>query len=455
MNGGKDVKVGHDKRPVAIIPKDEVNLYNIANGEILTDEFGNPLITKVDQFFLNDATAVRSTSVGFPDTPTEGYSRRDYKLVGTYHTAQYGAIDNEIYAQVGIASTAGTIINPISTIKLVDNSTVPITNWPYLEVVPATGAPHASTNPAGLVDNHRVYGDGIGIGVSVGDLVEGNHIPNGTFVTEVSTNNNRLTISEDIAGGPFTDKLTFRSERKTSRKADNVWKIAEVFAESSEVSTTLLGVNRAETQLSLFSNVSSYGLDSNEFEYYTWNSGHGYASWNNRANKTYGKRYLAEITEETQESAIQLRAFPPPYSYPFGPKFQRIGLYNSTLFNQYISFVQLGNDLYDYYSTGAGASQGYPGSWKAKFLNKSFVRVISGDVYYEKNEDSANKFAEAFGKVDTWTDTWREISEGSTLLDPVTGQYFDFATVSVILGTPYDSSNTRPGYSNSDKRFVS
>ena len=123
MNGGKDVKIGHDKRPVAIIPKDEVNLYNIANGEILTDEFGNPLITKVDQFFLNDATADRSTSIGFPDSPVEGYSRRDYTLVGTYHTAKYGAIDGEIYAQVGVADTAGTSINPISTVGI-DATTV-------------------------------------------------------------------------------------------------------------------------------------------------------------------------------------------------------------------------------------------------------------------------------------------------------------------------------------------
>ena len=49
MNGGKDVKIGHDKRPVAIIPKDEVNLYNIANGELLTDELiylNNKRITK-------------------------------------------------------------------------------------------------------------------------------------------------------------------------------------------------------------------------------------------------------------------------------------------------------------------------------------------------------------------------------------------------------------------------
>ena len=52
MNGGKDIKIGHDKRPVSIIPLDEQPLFNIANGVRLTDEFGNPLVTKVDQFLL-------------------------------------------------------------------------------------------------------------------------------------------------------------------------------------------------------------------------------------------------------------------------------------------------------------------------------------------------------------------------------------------------------------------
>ena len=52
MNGGKDVKIGHDKRPVSVVPADQKPLYNIANGEILTDEFGNPLILKLISFFL-------------------------------------------------------------------------------------------------------------------------------------------------------------------------------------------------------------------------------------------------------------------------------------------------------------------------------------------------------------------------------------------------------------------
>ena len=66
-NGGKDVRIGDDKRPVSIIPKNEDNLFNVNNGEILLDEFGTPLLTEVDQIFIPDTTAdPRSTSIVFP-----------------------------------------------------------------------------------------------------------------------------------------------------------------------------------------------------------------------------------------------------------------------------------------------------------------------------------------------------------------------------------------------------
>ena len=89
MNGGKDIKIGHDKRPVSVVPSDEQLLYNIGNGQILTDEFGNPLVTKVDQFFLLDATAERSTSIVFPSEPTHKYPRTLITQTGAT-TATYG-----------------------------------------------------------------------------------------------------------------------------------------------------------------------------------------------------------------------------------------------------------------------------------------------------------------------------------------------------------------------------
>ena len=37
MNGGKDVRLGDDKRPISVVPSDEQFLYNIRDGNILTD----------------------------------------------------------------------------------------------------------------------------------------------------------------------------------------------------------------------------------------------------------------------------------------------------------------------------------------------------------------------------------------------------------------------------------
>ena len=123
---------------------------------------------------------------------------------------------------------------------------------------------------------------------------------------------------------------------------DNVLKVAEIFRETSEVSTTLLGVNRAETQLSLFSNVSSYGLNSDEWETFSYSDGSSFSSWDSRINKTYGNRFLTKINELTKESAITIEAFPPSHSYPFGPKFEKLGLYNADLYLQYFNFVRYG-----------------------------------------------------------------------------------------------------------------
>jgi hypothetical protein len=43
-------------------------------------------------------------------------------------------------------------------------------------------------------------------------------------------------------------------------------KVIEQFPEVSQVSSSLLGIPRAETQLSLFADISTYGFDDNEWE---------------------------------------------------------------------------------------------------------------------------------------------------------------------------------------------
>ena len=386
MNGGKDIRLGDDKRPVSIVPNSQENIYNISNGELLTDEFGAPLITEVDTYFLPDASKKRSSSVVFPSAS------------GTFTNL----------SEVSVASTTATFSIP-------------------------------NTNNIGIATTGSNYTLG------VGDLVIGPSIPDATIISRIGIGS--IYISNFATNAtPKTEGIIIKRKSQIRGKSDPIWKIEEQFQETSEVSTTLLGINRAETQLSLFANVSSYGLDPDEFEFYSLNTGTvSFGSWDARRNEIYGTRYGANRTEEVQESGIKLGAFPVPYSFPFGPKFAKLGYYNATLFNRYINFIQLGNDLYDYYNTGPGS--GHPSDWKNKFLSKEITYVSAGDVVY------AAGISESFAKIDTWTDTWRDIKD-SILVDPVFGTKFDFSRISQIFGPIYDSTNTRPGYSDGNTNFA-
>ena len=139
MNGGKDVKIGHDKRPVSVIPSDEQPLYNIANGELLTDEFGNPLITKVDQFFLADASKDRATSVVFPENPEDKYNIKTVTQVGV-STATYG-IDLDVNTRINtsnkveVLQVGGSIVEVGPTVLQVGSGTVTFTDLNACEIL--------------------------------------------------------------------------------------------------------------------------------------------------------------------------------------------------------------------------------------------------------------------------------------------------------------------------------
>ena len=132
MNGGKDIKLGDDKRPVSIVPQNEQNLYNIANGEILTDEFGNPLITEVDTFYLPDATQKKSTSITLGDK-TSSYTRKAYRTLGI-GTAEYGDFDAYVGPNyVGITTVlqrSGNKVNCPQTVLRNGGVSVSLDEWP-------------------------------------------------------------------------------------------------------------------------------------------------------------------------------------------------------------------------------------------------------------------------------------------------------------------------------------
>ena len=464
MNGGKDVKIGHDKRPISIIPNDEQPLYNISSGEILTDEFGNPLVTEVDQFFTGDASKERATSVVFPENPEDKYAQTKVTQVGI-STATYGVdrdvdvIVNSTTKKIAVVQVGGGVIGVGITALLADNTTTVqfARSTNRVEVRTTLDDIGSQRNNLYFPETDLTYISG----VTVGNKVFGDKIPTGSFVLD--KNYDRVTISGDVVSGITTDVITFFNTSKSTYTADNVLKVAEVFRETSEVSTTLLGVNRAETQLSLFSNVSSYGLNSDDWESFSYNTGVSKYSWDHRSNRVYGRRYLAKVEEETQESAIKLSAFPPPYAFPFGPIFSKIGLYNETQYQQYKDFILLGNDAYNYFSQIGG----YSAKFASQFLNPGDAQLVDNEIVYGKlpttepsidiNTDGDNSFDYAFAKIDTWTDTWRSLSTG--IIDPVTGQNITFATLKDTLknsgfsSKELDKSNTRPGYASNNGRY--
>ncbi len=457
-NGGKDVRLGDDKRPVSIIPNNEDFLYNIQNGEILTDEFGTPLLTEVDQFFGLDNTAARSTSIVFPPSPKDAFGRLIFSSVGTFSTVTYNANFDVRINAASVLQHGGSTVGFGTTVALATGSSlngnfvdvglgvsaIQFTQFPFLDVKTKTDQGSDQRNKLYFLD------DVLNNQVAVNDKVDGVGIPDGTFISKVFPSFVEMSNNIDTTNvsGITTNTIEIRRGTLTLQKADNIFRVQEQFQETSEVSSSLLGIPRAETQLSLFSNVSSYGLNNDDFEFFTFNGGNSFGSWDTRANEIYGNRYNAIRTEEVQESAIKLAAFPVPYSFPFNANFDSIGLYDETLYGYYKKFIQLGNRLYNYYDSGAGASQGYPSEWKEQFLDPAKVYLDNDEVIY------AIGIADSFALIDIWTDVWRDLTVGS-LVDPVNNTPFNFAVVNGLglVGSPYSSTTTRPGYTGAIKRY--
>jgi len=270
--------------------------------------------------------------------------------------------------------------------------------------------------------------------------------------------NNNVFYSVD---NRINDVKITKSELETIQ-SDVVLKVEEQFAETSEVSTTLLGVNRAETQLSLFSNVSSYGLEKKDWEVIEFRGTISLREWEERINDIYYARTRGEIREETQESAIQLYSFPVPNTFPFGPNFAKNNLYNDDskqgYFGDYIRFIDMGNEIWNYYNGVDATEYGTETAkqaWLSKFLNPAVADVDKDitpqDVRYKLG------LKESFAAIDTWTESYRDIVAGNKLIDPRNSTAISFVNINTIIGKAegtFTSDNTRPGYSDRARRYI-
>ena len=224
--------------------------------------------------------------------------------------------------------------------------------------------------------------------------------------------------------------------------------VQEQFPESSQVSTSLLGIPRAETQQTLLADVSVYGVDENTWEFYRNPQPFQPPEWSTRFNRNYGRRYEPRLGEHSNEQALALEMFSVPWTFPFGPKWQSQGRYNANLFPLYIRFVQLGNALYEYY-----ASRNREVFADSHFLVPGMATAVGSgpgaDVEYNENFELAMEY------IEQWTMTWMSIRDNK-LEDPLnSGRLLTASEINRIFKTSlgFEFSETQPGYSSTAYRY--
>ena len=245
--------------------------------------------------------------------------------------------------------------------------------------------------------------------------------------------------------------------------------IAEQFSETSEVSSSLLGVPRAEEQLSLFSDVSTYGLDEDNWNYYTFSSASHPYEWYNKENPIYGKRSNPTFNEGSEEQALYLRSFPSQYTFPGSTLGSNLAAPTETM-KQYMQFVAMGTWLYAIFHPVN------PVYAESNFLNGNIYIVNSSNVKVDTttrglfdtgalvfNGDGSfhdveygSELQDSFNQIERWTYLYNRIVDGDADFPLLVGQPIeDFTTGSEYAAVrSFLSSRARPGGSSTAENFA-
>jgi hypothetical protein len=190
--------------------------------------------------------------------------------------------------------------------------------------------------------------------------------------------------------------------------------IAEQFPQESEVSSSLLGVPRAEEQLSLFSDVSTLGMDEDNWEVTVFQrSKLRNEAWENRASELGGTRYVGKMQENTIEQALELTSNLAPFSYPWPAinlaRWRGGDGSNNNEWDRFKRWIILGNLLYIQY-------EGTPIADRFLDPAKVSLRVIklrraTGLIDDVEILSYGNGISEdnGFRLIDVWTVTWMRI----------------------------------------------
>jgi len=266
-------------------------------------------------------------------------------------------------------------------------------------------------------------------------------VPTTTRLEELKNFPTGETLRDRTGNVLYTEVETPLQERAKTKNATPVYinneddaplKIEEQFPDTSEVSSTLLGIDRAETQLSLFSDVSSYGLNEEEFEYFSGLRRDVPGEWYLRDSELYGTHYNVQLVEETNEQALVVSLFPVPFNFPYGPEFAELGdRYSPEIYGKYLNFVRLGNLLYDKF-----VEEGYQDFADANFLPTPYLNAPTDSLNVNYGEQYS--LATIFNQLGKWTYAWMDLRD-NLLMDP----RFNNTKIEFLPG--YSADNTLPG----------
>ena len=282
--------------------------------------------------------------------------------------------------------------------------------------------------------------------------------------------------SKDGSPAVVTDPDTYKefgvsSKNKFSKGFPAALPIKEQFPLQSEVSRSLLGVNRAETQQGLFGNVSSYGLDKKDWVAYSFFPDWRQANHWEYKNSPAGRHDPAINRDDASGSSVVLTSYAVPYRNPGNRVLENLtrgvftgdisrnqGQYLQTLIAQYI-IAHMVNNFTDVEKRRFNVNYidfGYPKDASGNFdplywdqiwtdidqsrIPDSFIPSLPlGELRNFSADDSDEDNADQVLKINITQAPWNSILEGS-----------EFEEVDVYPGKPFFAT-TRYTWEEPDK----
>ena len=483
-----DTKIGYKFRAAA-----QRELYVILQdieGTPLTDSSGEPLVSLIDGFVTSELTSEKALGIVLPTVPEEKQVL-DFTLFGDefeLRRRQIGAAQNggDIPPYIEITNPQGgykyisekdTIEIASGSIKNVDQlygstefspgvsyvygqmvyTLVSGTTARLYDNVPSAGTfddgiNYAASNTppthtSGIVNNGDCAFRFIGTGIQNGDGVvrnirDGREIESFVIeqITESINGSGDLILRYQLNTNPLNEILKTDSvpvsliRKKLSLTRVGTLGVEEVFPSTSEVSSSLLGIPRAETQLGLFSNVSTYGFDPDSFVYYTDNRSIGPAVWVERETEREGPHYQSRVEEVGNEGALRISSFPVPYTFPYPPLSKVLnadgddigGRFSETAWFKWQNWLSLGKTLFEYFKVLRDLESGENKEKYNNFLTRFLPAInIWDDETFYGNQFFGGSTTEYYRQISIWTETWNFMNAG-TLFEPVTNQKLNF-----------------------------